>query len=315
MTFSFRIRVNRSPTDTIQTEESELTLASHSNDQQIVLRSRNEMPIKESDQLSLVGSGFSTEEQANSAGHKYQIALMAALAKVRVGADFGQRAAKGVFTKHGLKWVEEKTGVRTLNNVHGLMVYKTEPKPKFASMGGQITRGTNRDSFLTALTTSINNNSIITDRELVAFTLFNASFFQPTSDSRFILLVMAIEALIEPVSRTPESIALVDSMIKGVKDKPLDEKEKTSIIGSLGWLKKESINQAGKRLVSSRLPAGSNYNDLSPAMFFSKCYQLRSNLVHGNMPFPTFEEIGNVVATLEVFVSELLTNHIFSVAE
>jgi hypothetical protein len=49
------------------------------------------------------------------------------------------------------------------------------------------------------------------------------------------------------------------------------------------------------------------YGDRTAPDFFSYCYQMRSNLVHGNLPVPTFEEVGGVAATLEVFVSDLLT--------
>lgn len=121
-----------------------------------------------------------------------------ALARVRVGADFGHRAAKGMFTQHGLRWVEEQIGQRVLNNGHGLMVFQSEPRPRFASTNAQMTRGSRPEVFMTALEKAIAQNPSIGERDLLAYTLFNASFFQPTADSRFLLLVMAVEALIAP---------------------------------------------------------------------------------------------------------------------
>jgi hypothetical protein len=49
------------------------------------------------------------------------------------------------------------------------------------------------------------------------------------------------------------------------------------------------------------------YGDKVASEFFMHCYQLRSNLVHGNLPYPSFEEVGNTCGTLEVFMSDLLT--------
>ena len=311
MTYSFRIRVNRSPSYTINEDESELVIPSSDENISILLRSRNELAIKDSDQFLLEGSGYKSAEEANIGGTKYQTALMVALAHVRVGVDFGQRAAKGFFTKNGLKLVEEQRGQRFLNNTHGLMVYQSEPKPLFIESNGQVRLGTNRDSFIEAFTKSVKKQPIIQNRELIAFTFFNASFFQPTIDTRFLLLVMAIEALIEPIERSNNAIAHIDSLIEKTKSSKLEKKEKNSIIDNLRWLKQKSINQSGKHLVTSRLAPEKKYNEMSPEIFFSKCYKLRSNLVHGNLPIPTFGEIGNVVATLEVFVSDLLTNHIF----
>jgi hypothetical protein len=98
----------------------------------------------------------------------------------------------------------------------------------------------------------------------------------------------------------------VASLIEQTKSSSLPVKERNSILGSLRLLRRESINQAGKRFTAERL-GGRVYGDRTAPDFFSYCYQMRSNLVHGNLPVPTFEEVGGVAATLEVFVSDLLT--------
>jgi hypothetical protein len=85
---------------------------------------------------------------------------------------------------------------------------------------------------------------------------------------------------------------------------PLDKKN--SLIGSLRWLRDESISHAGKRLATETL-GDKTYDGKKAAKSFSHGYSLRSNLVHGNMLYPTFDEISGVVATLETFVSDLLT--------
>jgi hypothetical protein len=117
---------------------------------------------------------------------------------------------------------------------------------------------------------------------------------------------MAVEALIEPISRSDESLMHVESLIWKTKNATLPAREKNSILGALSWLRFESINQAGRRTASERL-GNRIYIGKNAADFFTHCYQIRSNLVHGNLPIPTFDEIGGLAATLEVFVSELLT--------
>lgn len=276
----------------------------------LVLRAlQANQPIRDADQLALIGDGYYSEKEATEAGLRFQNALMVALARVRVGADFGQRAAKGAFTEHGLKWVEDQIGQKALNNVHGLIVFPSEPKPRFVSMKAGFSRGASPEAFQEALLASIALEASLGDRDLVSYSLFNASFFQSTSDSRFLLLVMAVEALIEPASRSPEAREHVDGLIAQTHSASLSEDEKNSMIGVLRWLRQESINQAGRRLASSLL-GGRSYSNRSAADFFSYCYQLRSDLVHGNVPFPTFEEVGNAAGTLEVFVSDLLTSPI-----
>jgi hypothetical protein len=315
LSYSFRIRVNRCPSTTIQTEETEISIPTDAENISIFLRAPHEKALKEAEQYSLVGSGYATVESANADSTHHHDALLVAFAASRVGVDFGLRAAKGVFTHYGIKWAEEQFGIRILNNVHGLMVYESEPSPRFLEFSATPVVGVNSDNFVKNLNTAIKAQPVLNERELVAFTLFNASFFQPTADSRFILLVMAIEAIIEPQKRGSDSVALIQTLIHETKSSNLGPNEKNSVIGSLRWLRKESINQAGKRLVAERLGLETKFDKLSPADFFAKCYQIRSNLVHGNMPFPSFEEVGAVVATLEVLVSNLLIQPYFEKEE
>lgn len=266
-----------------------------------------EQPIKDAEQLAMSGHGYSSSHEAMEAGQKYQSALMVALARVRVGADFGQRAARGVYTEHGLKWLEQQVGHRVLNSAHGLMVFATDPKPRFAAASAKMVRGTNADTFQILLLEAIAKRPVLSDREQLAFSLFNASFFQPSADSRFILLVMAIEALIEPTQRSPETRKYVEELITQTQLAKLPSAERGSMLGSLRWLLQESINQAGKRLVAARL-GDREYCEMPAIKFFSHAYQLRSNLVHGNLPYPTFEQVGNICGPLEVFVSDILTS-------
>lgn len=308
--FSFRIRVGRSPTDTIECAESELSLVKHTSPICVSLKSKSpDQPLKEARNFVLFGTGFPTEAAAKRAGEDYELVLLVALARVRVGADFGYRAAKGLYTNEGLRWLEQQPNNRILNDVHGLMVYMTDPKPQFALTQANFLRGANKELFIHAFRAAAIAKPRISERERLAFSLFNASFFQPTADSKFLLLVMSIEALIEPESRSAESQSHVQSLIDTTKAALIPKEERESMIGAIKWLSKESINQAGRRLVATRLGMR-QYDGRNAADFFSHVYQMRSNLVHGNLPYPTFEIVGATAALIEVFVSDLLTTPI-----
>lgn len=307
LSFSFRIRVNRAPTATILEESNEIVLPSGGEEFSVRLRANQGRAIRDSQQLSLVGTGYATVDDAEVAGSQYQNALMVALAASGVGVDFGHRAPKGFVTQDTLELARQNAGTRVLNDVHGLSVYGTNPPPVFASISANGARGANRDAFFQKFEKVIEAPPNLSEQELLAFTLFNASFFRQTADSRFILLMMAVEALIEPKVRPKKSVALVKQLIEQVRSSGLDDGERNSIMSSLGWLKKESIGSSGRRLASVRLGSEKKYKDLSPSDFFTKCYNMRSALVHGNRPYPEFSDVGTSAATLEVFVSDLLT--------
>jgi hypothetical protein len=232
---------------------------------------------------------------------------MLTLARLRIGVDFGNRAPKSAFTLAGLAMLEAQTGCRVLNDIHGPMVFETDPPPRFALFSADGLRGVKKGHFETIFERALSTLRNLSARERLSFELFNASFFQTSADTRFIMLVMAIEALIEPVHRSKEATDHVDSLIEATKNSLLiTDKDRRSILGSLRWLRYESINQAGKRLAQEQLGVRL-YDGKSAPSFFSDCYNLRSRLVHGQYPPPTQHEIGNASTQLEGFVSDLLT--------
>jgi hypothetical protein len=53
-------------------------------------------------------------------------------------------------------------------------------------------------------------------------------------------------------------------------------------------------------------PAAPAIDPTKKSSLFEVPYNLRSRLVHGTDPFPSFEDVSSIVADVEVFVSDLL---------
>ncbi len=68
------------------------------------------------------------------------------------------------------------------------------------------------------------------------------------------------------------------------------------------------FGQAGRRLARTLEPR--RYMDLSPSKFFTRCYEMRSALVHGHVPRPTMIEVDLLAANLTVFVGHLLSGEL-----
>ena len=116
--------------------------------------------------------------------------------------------------------------------------------------------------------------------------------------------MVALESLIEPSLRSVEVRDMIESLIGRVRESGLSETEIESVMGSLRGLNQESIGQAGRKLAGTLDPR--TYMGLSAVAFFTKCYVLRSKLVHGQHPIPSRQEIDEHAAQLEVFVADLL---------
>lgn len=309
--FSFRVRFLRSPTDTVNIDAPRWEWSIGEDLPSLVLCShQQEDVIKDSKTLVFKSEGWPSEEDAAQASGKYVPALMLTLARLRVGADFGSRAPNSAFTRAGLGMLEKESGFRVLNDVHGLMFYESEPHPRFVNFGADVIREVNQRHLEQVFSIAVEETGQPTERERLALDLFNASFFQHSADSRLLVLVMAVEAVLDPPLRSEKAVTHIESMITATKESELlSPNEKQSLLGSLNWLKCESINQTARKLVANRLGERKYMEKEAPA-FFSYCYNLRSQLVHGEHPLPTQEEIGSAVGELEVFVSDLLSGNL-----
>ena len=191
------------------------------------------------------------------------------------------------------------------------MIFESYPTPHFVSQTFNFTLLKPIDSFLSAYEKSLATNYVFSSQEELSYKLFHNSFFQADINSKFLLRVMAVEALIDPQQRPRDSVNHVNLLIQYTKKSELSNQEKNSLLGSLKWLYFESIGQAGRRIVKSRLKE-KKYMEKTAADFFTDCYHIRSKLVHGHLPAPT-EEIARVSETLKTFVSDLLTAPILDI--
>ena len=180
-------------------------------------------------------------------------------------------------------------------------------------MEADMVRGVSVEQLLSVFETAVSRPRELSDRERVALDLFNASFFQPSEDSRFLLLMSGLEALIVQLPRSEAVCTLLRKLNVAIDaELELDMVERNTLKQGVGQFQRESIGQAGRRLVTEALD-GRTYQGMTPSDFFGRCYRLRSRLVHGELPFPTREELSGVVAQLEVMLSDVLSTDLLDV--
>ena len=282
-----------------------LTLLETAEGQQIELVGLPDLPISKSVRLALQGHGWVTREAAEKAVERLADVFLLTMVRTRVGVESWARRGAGEYFSSYLSEVERASGQRVLNDSVGPTVYESSPPPRFESFNMRATIGATAEyvvkSFRSLATTEIE----LTDRERVAIDLFNASFFEPAADTRLLVLVMAIQPLIEPAQRPPDSVALVNAFIDKARTS-LPEPERKSLSNALQLLRHESYRDAGRRLAQQRL-GEAVYAGQSASSFFDYCYTLRNRLVHGGDIRKAREASASVVMELERFVSELLT--------
>ncbi len=262
--------------------------------------------LSEAEHLLLSACGYPTQETAWSDAVRWRSVVQRAFARLGVGADFGDRAPKGAFTEVGLQWLAEEHSVtRVLNDEHGIMVFTQHPEPRFASQSATGVVGKPQERVALAIAQARSDGVQLSAKEVLAFDLFGAAFFQPSADARFLMLMMALETLIDQQPRPVLVQELVDALSEQVRQSELEPGDSASMVGSLQSLKKESVGQAGRRTAGTL--GDRRYMDKSAKAFFNECYDVRSALVHGHFPRPTREEVDVLAANLELFVGHLIS--------
>lgn len=305
MTFSFRHRIELPRGSQIDLAEHELLLSQAEGTRVVLSSGSSDVSLREAERFLLRGEGFDTVEQAREAGAYWRSVLERVFARVHISADFGERSLRGGLTSAGISMMEQAGGgARVLNDEHGLMIYESDPQPLFARLEASVRRLASPECVRAALEGAIAQHPS-TLRESLAFDLYSASFaVKGIADARFMLLMMALEMLIEQGQHDDTSQRLVDELIAQTQGAELPQKQRESILGALRELRRESIGQAGRRL-AARL-GDRVYADLAPVSFFNRCYVVRSRLVHGDIPRPQREEVDALAATLEGFVADLI---------
>ncbi len=267
-----------------------------------------EQPLRDALSIVIRGEGFGTEDAARAEGERWRDVVSRALARVHLAADFGDRRAYGQFTEAGRLWYSEQVGRPVLSDVPGVTAFLCDPALAFVRSEAKGCRRPSPEQSQAVFLAAASLASPLSEVERLAFDLYSGSFFQPSADARFLMLTMALETLLDLRARSEDVRVHVKSLIQFTQAASLTRTERDSIEGSLMWLYKESIGQAGRRLAQTLEPR--RYSGLTPGAFFTRCYEMRSALVHGRVPRPDRSEVDALAANLEMFVGHLLSGEL-----
>ncbi len=296
-TFAYRIKFYLSEHDRINQEGKEFQLQSTTNGQDMVLKAVANANIKDTNELCVIGTGFTSPDEAYQCGIKVKNAIHLTGAVLRIGIDVGKDDSKKLldFTVY-----QFKDKVRNcLHDVHGLLIYKDEPSISFISVHGNVTIGVPANRFDVALSKAINVN--ISEKHLLALELYNMSRFESSLRARLITLVTAVESLIKRQEIAPAMLCHIDKLIQyslESEESQLSEDQKRSIIKSLEDLKKESIARSCRQFVKRHMA-----NEAKD--FFHSAYDIRSRMLHDGL-IPVGVNLGQFVPKLDNLVSQLI---------
>lgn len=304
--FDFRLRFHLLEGDTINHDSGELVVLQEDDGRTLRLKSGAQgAAIKDRSRAALIGGPYASEQEAREAANRAKRALLIWAVKQRVGIDLGDGTQRFHITPYGLQMLEQQHRQPVRPDVHGIDVFPHQEGTLFAAVDMKASVGKSPGTFAEIVAKEFQLPPALTDKQVVAAELFCSAFFDVSLRSRIITLVSSVEALLEPAERSSSANALVDAFVTQVRTVGLDEQTTQSMIGSLGWLRRDSISQTGRRLGERLLP-GRTYLDQSPSQFFTFVYDLRSALVHEGHPQDAAIDLLRVANEWQAFVGDLL---------
>lgn len=304
--YDFRLRFNFAEGYRIESDVEEIELLVLPLGERIRMRSGAiGTPIKDHAQVAVLGGPFASEGQARDAAEKSKRALLYWAIDQRLGIDFGDGKQRSGFTKAGLAMLQKQQGCSFRNDIHGIDVYEHIENLRFASFSAKATVGKHPPKLIDTFRREYLHRRQLTEKQVLASEIYASSFFDVSSRSRFITLVTAVEALLEPLKRSDKVEALVEELKATTQKSKVDEPTRESIIGSLERLRHQSIRQAGRTL-ADRLIHNEFFDGQSSADFFSRCYDLRSQILHRGTIEDDSVDIWHLANVMESFVARLL---------
>jgi len=261
--------------------------------------------IKECGKAAVLGKSFKSKEQARAAAEKSKRALLYWAIEQRLGIDFGDGKKRSWLTNAGLKHFAKQLGCPVRDDIHGIDVYEHIEKLKFVCFSAKPTVGKDPARLIETFRREYLKSGLFTEKQLLASEIYASSFFDVSARSRFITLVTAVEAMLEPLKHSDDVEALVEKLKDKTRQSMVDETTRNSIIGSLERLKYQSIGQAGRTLCHQLLPEGL-FDGQASDDFFSRCYDLRSKILHHGTILGEKDDILHLANVMEEFVNRLL---------
>lgn len=225
--------------------------------------------------------------------------------KHRTGIDLGDGRLRGLFTDYGKRMLEEQLGAPVRNSVHGTDVYEARDGLVFVSLNAEASVGRNADAFRTEVGSVITKPLGLSEKQLLAAELYSASYFDLSFRSRFITLITAVEAILQPEQRIQDLQAFLADCQAGLDILEVTPAVKQSVRSGLEWLKSESISHTG-RVLCERLLGHREYKAMRAARFFTYCYGIRSEIVHNGKPSDPVVDFLDLANTSQRFVGDLL---------
>ncbi|EKD40207.1 MAG: hypothetical protein ACD_75C00141G0002 [uncultured bacterium] len=306
MRFNFRLRFDLVEGSHLNSNDELVRLdSSLSGELLTICSAARGTPISSHSSVAIIGGAYGSYDVALETAEQLRDSLLVWAVKNRFGIDIGDGCVRSILTDAGKTYFERQLGKPVRGDLQGIDVYPAEGDTVFVRAEADVSIGKSIEGFIANLREIRSLSWHLTEKQRIAAELFSASFFDRVFRSRFITLVTAVEALLEPARRCIEVQTIIDQARASAEALSKANPARQSLISGLERLREESIGQAGRQLADCLLKDKS-YDDMPPGRFFARCYTIRSQTVHNGVPEDPSVDFLTLGNSCQQFVGDLL---------
>lgn len=256
--------------------------------------------------LALVGPTVASPEMAAHQAERALGGLLVMTLRNGFAIQLQPRKPPPMITQYGMEWVAQQFGgIDTIYRDRlGISIFEERGCTRFASLGSPtISVSSKLTPFISEWNCAVETS--ISLRNLIAYELYASSRFETSSRARFLLLVMAIEALGCQIERPEEELLIIDKLLEQVRMTELADPRRKALMDGIRDLKKVSIGETCRRLIGRAIDCAA-VTDPDATSHFRDCYRIRGKIVHGGKTPPP-SQLSNESNRLEKTVRELIT--------
>jgi len=255
--------------------------------------------------LALKSGPFESASEAEASGQKVLAGLVLASLRGAYGVSIQAQVPGGGVTNYGKKTLGAGRFDAIFDDAYGLTIFEDPGRAAFVRIGEmRLSIAARETAFVETWSAAATAAVRWDDRTLIGYDLYASSRFENSTRARFLLLIMAIEALVEQSRRSESEVALIERLLHTINDARLPTEQSAPLLSGVGMLKNVSISHACRshlgRSIAARI-----VTDPEAAEHFTACYRIRGQIVHGGAT-PSASQLSDHSSRMETTVRELL---------
>jgi hypothetical protein len=224
--------------------------------------------------------GFSSKGEAKDCGEKFRTHLRLLNCVLDLGLSIPSVDGTSGSVSEAIKNKVRQDGGELLDTIIGLHVYPDDEKHFEHVVSGKMNVFPSDPYYvLKGIKDTWNNTFELNENTSEVIEILNISVRETSPKVKYLATYLAMEQIIERKMRSKNAQDLIDRFIQLTNNSELPELEKTSLAGSLGYLREQSFSSAFTSF-SKRITSPEAIKEMPVTKFVSECIKLRNKIAH-----------------------------------